>query len=164
MQIAIQDDNSNQWYNFTNGTFGAISQGGVDVGITDATLSNTTTVSTNWSISVTLPAGDYTFFALAIDNAGNDAFHGQGLSVWPTNTNFSVTNTDSILPTAQATSPANNSTVAPGNLDVTGTAFDADSGVNRVRVRVQRLDLSPKLYWNGTAWTPTSTYLSLIHI
>ena len=48
--------------------------------------------------------------------------------------------------------------MAPGNLDVTGTAFDADSGVNRVRVRVQRLGLSPNLYWNGSAWTPTSAY------
>ena len=90
VQIASRDDNANNWYNFTNGTFGAISQGGVEVGITNATLSNTTTVSTNWSISVTLPVGDYTFFALAVDNAGNDAFHGAGLSVWPVNTNFTV--------------------------------------------------------------------------
>jgi len=93
-----------------------------------------------------------------VDNAGNDAFTGTGLSVWPVSTVFSVDIADSALPTAQATNPADNSTQTPGTLDITGTAFDADSGVNRVRVRVQRLDLSPKLYWNGTAWTPTSTY------
>ena len=36
--IAIRDDNSGQWYNFTNGSFGAISQGGVDVGITNVSV------------------------------------------------------------------------------------------------------------------------------
>ena len=71
VRIAIRDDNANNWYNFTNGTFGAISQGGVEVGITSATLFNTTIGDTDWRISITLPEGDYSFFALAVDNAGN---------------------------------------------------------------------------------------------
>ena len=157
--IAIRDENSSQWYNFTNGTFGSISQGGVDVGITDANLSNTTTTSTDWAITATLPTGDYTFFALSFDNAGNDAFHGRGLSVWPINHAFSIANTDIEAPTAAVTSPADNSTISPnGSADITGTAFDADSGISRVRVRVQQLGITPRLYWNGNAWTESSAY------
>ena len=158
--VAIRDEHSNQWYNFTDDTFGAISKGGVDVGITNANLSNTTVTSTNWNITATLPAGDYRLFALAIDNAGNDAFHGTGLAVWPVNRNFQVESesTDTTKPTADITSPTDGSSFSPTIVSVTGTASDADSGVNRVLVRVQRLDVSPRLYWNGTAWTPTSIY------
>jgi len=103
--VAIRDENSSQWYNFTDETFGAISQGGFDVGISNANLSNTTTTSTDWNFVATLPTGSYTIFALAIDNAGNDAFHGTGLAVWPTNNTFSITVADTTSPTISVSTP-----------------------------------------------------------
>ena len=114
--IGIQNGNSNpnQWYNFTDGTFGPIRQSGVAVGITNANLTNTTNARTDWSINATLPPGDYTFYALAVDNEGNDAFHGTGLSVWPENKSFIVT--------TPAHSPCNGSqdaTLTNGSIDST---------------------------------------------
>ena len=157
--IAIRD-NADNWYNFTNGSFGAITQGGVNVGITNATLSKTTTTDTDWSITTTLPAGAYTFFALAIDNAGNDAFHNTGLAVWPVNRGFSVEASDSVKPVAETTSPSDGHEIAASLTNITGTASDNDSGVSAVRVRVQRLGVLPSLFWNGNTWTTTSTYIN----
>ena len=65
---------------------------------------------------------------------------------------------DTTNPSAEATSPADNSSITPTTADVTGIAFDADSGVSRVRVRVQQRDVSPRLYWDGSAWTPAPIY------
>ena len=139
--IAIRDDNAGQWYNFTNGSFGAISQGGVDVGITNANLSNTTTNRTDWNFSATLPSGNYTFFALAFDNAGNDAFHGAGLNVWPVNHDFFVAIAASVDPVADVTSPADGALLPPAIRTISGTTSDADSGVSRVRVRNSLLNV-----------------------
>ena len=159
--IGIQNGNSdpNQWYNFTTGTFGPITQNGVDVGITNANLTNTTNTRTNWSITASLPPGDYTFFALAVDNEGNDAFHNSGLSVWPANNDYKIVAVDTTNPIAETTSPADGSSLAPSTLDVTGTLFDADSGANRVRVRIRQIGVSPSLFWNGSVWTGSSTWV-----
>lgn len=89
VDIAIRDSTTELWYDFTKNTFGPISDAdGNLVGITASTLSNTTSNYTEWSISITLPAGRYQFFALAIDNAGNSQYSGTG--VWPVNTSFNV--------------------------------------------------------------------------
>ena len=92
VRIAIQRSDG-FWFNFTNigDAFGNISVNGDERGITDnATLSNTTDSFTNWQINVTLPPGNYEIFALAVDNAGNDAYSDSDLPVWPVKNNFSV--------------------------------------------------------------------------
>jgi len=41
---------------------------------------------------------------------------------------------------------------ANDSVEIFGEAFDEGSGVKRVRVRVQRIDVSPAEYWDGTSW------------
>ena len=38
-------------------------------------------------------------------------------------------------------------------MTVSGTSFDADSGVDLVGVQIQRRDVSPIQYWDGQVWT-----------
>ena len=78
---------------------------------------------------------------------------------------------DTRAPFAQTTSPADGDIITPSVLDVTGSSSDDQSGTTRVRVRIQQLGVSPASFWNGTAFTDTSTFLdanldslSLIHI
>ena len=66
---------------------------------------------------------------------------------------------DDVRPSAQATSPAGGSAVTPAITDISGIASDIGSGVSRVRVRVQRLGVSPAEFWNGAAWSTTSAFL-----
>jgi len=42
---------------------------------------------------------------------------------------------------------------------ITGTAFDALSGVDCVKIAIENDDASPKLYWNGGDWVTTKTWL-----
>ena len=168
VQIAIErisDDPTidSEWLHFegaNEGGFGPISINGVDVGITNTNLTNTSLTSANWNFSTTLPAGNnYRVYVLAVDNAGNDAFHGNGLEVWPVNHGFTVNSPDNTDPSAAITSPGVSSTIAPANRNVTGTSFDADSGVDNVRVQIQRLDTSPRQYWNGSVWTTAAGFV-----
>ena len=159
VNIAVQRNSDNSWLNFNTGGFGPISINGVDVGITTANLTNTSLTSTNWNINVNLPAaGSYRLYALAVDNAGNDAFHGTGLAVWPVNRAYNVASPDAVVPSAQTTNPANAATINPAVRAVTGTASDNSSGVARVRVRLQRSIGTSIEYWNGSAWIATSTF------
>jgi len=78
VNIAIERTSDNTWFDFSNGGFGPITVNGIDVGITTASLTNTSLNSTNWNLSVNLPAGNsYRVYALAVDNAGNNAFSGR---------------------------------------------------------------------------------------
>lgn len=138
VRIAIQDRNSRQWYNFSDSTFGPIVKSGVEIGITNATLSNTTIPKTNWYINVALPAGDYTFYALAVDNAGNDAYTGKGLAVWPVNKNFKVSAVvaDEVAPTTTITYPNRDDSILPA-ATITGTASDnGGSGLDYIRLLI----------------------------
>jgi len=67
IRFAIQDRSTNAWYNFTNNSF----NGATGNGSTTANLSNTTVTSTDWSKSLTLPAGNYFIFVRARDNNRN---------------------------------------------------------------------------------------------
>ena len=71
-------------------------------------------------------------------------------------TEFSARETDTEIPFAQVTSPADGTIVNAEQRSISIGASDNDSGVNRVRVRLRRLRTSPALYWNGDAWTSTS--------
>ena len=118
----------------------------------DVNLSENATTWTLPNVDLTNP-GNYRIQIYAYDNAGNVS-----TSADNPRTGFAVGVADSELPVAEATSPANASSMSPNTVDITGTAFDADSGISRVRVRVQQLGITPRLYWNGNAWTESSAY------
>jgi len=159
VNIAVRRNGDNTWWNFDTGGFGPIVVNNVEVGITTATLTNTSLSSTDWNISLNLPIGNnYQLFALAVDNAGNDAFHNNGLLVWPVNRPFAVAFADSVAPGALVTLPANGSNITPTIQSISGIASDDNSGVSRVRVRVSTVGTSPTMYWNGSVWTTTSTF------
>ena len=80
----------------------------------------------------------------AIENPGSDLFVGQ---------------IDTTKPTATITLPTAGSALSAGAHDITGNWEDTESGINRVGVRIQRLKVTPALFWNGLDWTPLSTYL-----
>ena len=71
--------------------------------------------------------------------------------------------TDTDAPTAEATSPADGSDdTVPDFTDISGIANDDISGISRVRVRVQRLGVSPAEFWNGAAWVTVSSFRDTI--
>ena len=131
VRIAIEDNNhtnsSNQWFNFAAGQFGTFSE-------TVATLSNVTPTSASWSIDVTLPSGgDYQFYALAVDNFGNQNYFDIG--VWPVNTPFS-TFADTQAPGIVIETPTNTvGPTLPSNATFSGVSFDpGGSGFNDIRI------------------------------
>ena len=49
-----------------------------------------------------------------------------------------------------------------GSFTVSGSAFDAESGVVEVQVRVQRRDVSPVEYWSGFGFAAGSRFVSVV--
>ena len=121
-------------------------------GFLDAELSGN---GTSWTLPNVLldDDSDYRIRVITHDHAGNIA----NASKNP-RTDFSVGAIDSTDPIAQAATPGD-PVFAPDTIDITGTAFDADSGVSRVRVRVQQLGVTQARFWNGTAFDSASTFL-----
>ena len=67
---------------------------------------------------------------------------------------------DTTEPGTAITSPADSSVISPAITTVAGTAPDSESGADTVRVQLQRLDTSPRQYWNSSAWTTTAGFLA----
>lgn len=66
---------------------------------------------------------------------------------------FSTQPTDNTPPSGHVIHPATGATVSPdSSYTISGTSADDISGVSRVFVRVQRRDVFPKTYWNGSEW------------
>ena len=98
VRIAIQDNaftsNSNRWWNFDSQQFGNF----------DSINAHNTQATTNYlewragfagdpgdsGLPINLPIGDFTVFALSIDNNGNQNY--SGFELWPERTEFSVSN------------------------------------------------------------------------
>ena len=97
--------------------------------------------------------GRYRVRLIAHDAAGNIA----RVTDTPLS-DFIVKSSDSIKPSAMVVTPSNNSILSPGFADIVGASHDNDSGVTRVRVRVQKLGVSPVKYWNGQTWTTTVSH------
>ena len=94
--------------------------------------------------------GSYRIRVRAIDFAGNVADFNDN-----PRTDFIVFGADVTAPTVATTSHTNNATVTPTTTEVFGTSFDSESGIERVFVRLQRLDTTPGQFWNGSVWTTT---------
>ena len=124
VQVYIRDRSNNQWFNFSSNSFSTTRTFRI------ANLSATTTSSTNWCTSATLPIGNYTLFVNAIDNAGN---------VSSTNGRFfSVAPNDTQSPVIAYTVPAVNNIPFQSNAAFAGTATDTGgSGFDQVQVYVR---------------------------
>ena len=90
-----------------------------------------------------------------MDNAGNVA----GRLANPRST-FNVAVADSTDPIAQVANPIAGATIAAAVRPITGTASDNASGVDRVSVLIQNLSVSPAVFWNGSVWTTTPTFVT----
>lgn len=104
-----------------------------------ASLTNTDTFYTDWSLSVSLPDGQYRLYSIAHDNAGNEATAGNGFRQWTTR-EFTVDTIDP-APTTDITFPANDGNNVSSMPLLTGTATDLDgSGFSFVRTVLINLD------------------------
>ncbi len=112
--------------------------------------------ATTWTVpDVDLDdVGKYRVHVIAVDNAGNVASAAEN-----PRTDFVVVYDDNEIPSATIDSPDGSVPIAGAELDVTGNATDNDSGIDRVRVRVQQRDSTPRTYWDGDAWVPGSVYV-----
>ncbi|MFK8078834.1 MAG: sialate O-acetylesterase [Granulosicoccus sp.] len=118
-----------------------------------------TVVDDYWSLSGVdfSQAGDYRIQLLASDYSNNRTDTSDNI------THLSVSDMDTIAPSVSTDSPERGEDI-PGSFSYTiyGEVTDEQSGVDEVLVQVERRDLDPRLYWNGSAWmdTPTDTYLA----
>jgi len=65
---------------------------------------------------------------------------------------------DTEVPEAEATFPEDESEINSGVYDISGSATDDSSGVDRVLVRIQRAGTSPALYWNDNGWADSAKW------
>ena len=63
---------------------------------------------------------------------------------------------DVVDPVGVATSPGDGSSSPAGEYEVSGTAFDEGSGVERVLAQVRTVGVSPTLFWNGSEFAPST--------
>ena len=127
VRIAIRENATGDWYDFDGQQF----ESPPPVNESDANLTNTSVNYTDWSRTVTLADGDYTFLALAVDNSGNEDYSGAGL--WPVQRQFQVSSVSDSNPPVVAIDPP------PSELSptISGTATDTGgAGFNSDAVRV----------------------------
>lgn len=118
----------------------------------DATLINNDTEWTLLGVDLSI-GGSYRVWVKGTDAAGNTSTASSNGII-----DFSVQQ-DTTAPVVDTTTPADESTImASSSFDVGGTVDETGSGTASVRVRIRRAE-SPFVYWDGLAWTPTSTYL-----
>jgi len=134
VRIVVRDNVTGHWLNFSNGQFGPQSGGLPD---RDATLTNTTTSSTDWSVSLPVSTpGNYELFALGYDNAGNIREADNGFKLW-TQRQFLIGSNDTQPPTTRITTPSANNLTFPGTITFAGTASDTGgSGLDRVEILI----------------------------
>jgi len=111
-----------------------------------------TIVNNDWSLSgvdLTQP-GDYRVQILARDVPGNQTSPSANM------TYFSVGDFDVTVPKVTVTNPDGDTTISSDqSFTLVGAVTDAGSGVLEVLVRLERLDVDPRLYWNGSNWHPS---------
>ena len=115
----------------------------------------------NWTLEDVdlMDPGAYRVRLSITDNVGNTAASNQN-----PRTDFEVasddtTEPDTTDPTGEATNPADGSTIEPdSSFTIAGIATD-ESGIQSVILRVERTDVSPIQFWNGTTWQTDSIFL-----
>ena len=100
--------------------------------------------------------GIYRIVLRAFDNEGNHATAADN----PAASFTVVATTDNNLPDITLDSPSHGDTLSPQTLDVSGTATDNESGVNRVLVRIQNRNTTPWSYWNGNTYQTNIAWIT----
>jgi len=101
--------------------------------------------------------GLYRILLMARDNAGNLATSGNNPI---TNIEvLSAADNDTEDPVIQTTIPSDSSQITTTDeFAIEGTYTDDLAGVDWIRVRIQRLNVSPAQFWNGSDWTETVSW------
>lgn len=114
----------------------------------------------SWQCTADMPVPDNglasVYYVIRID-----AFDRSGNTV-NISSNIGISPEDTIPPTVSVTSPTEGAYLTSLS-QVTGTASDAgtvSSGLARVDVRLRRVVNGQTQYWNGSAWTTTTSYLA----
>ncbi|NNC43979.1 MAG: DUF11 domain-containing protein, partial [Acidimicrobiia bacterium] len=102
--------------------------------------------TTSWSYEIELEEGSYQVLAWSWDRSGDMSAYAQSL--------FIVGD----RPIAIIEEPVDGSTIAPGELKITGSASDVD-GIDRVRLFIRNRDNLKS--WNGSEWVDSWTWILL---
>jgi hypothetical protein len=132
VRFAIRNRTLARWFNFADNAFtDAIGNGSVAASLTNINESNS-----SWQYTVPeLPAGEYTLFVRAIDNADNS-------SEW-ISSKFDIEAIDNQNPELTIGVPTGGQILSPNELLFSGMATDTDSsGVNEVRLAIRSRSLS----------------------
>ena len=97
-------------------------------------------------------AGNYQVLIWAWDVAGNLASSAENPKP-----KFSVSSNDVTAPVVSSVTPVDGEVVPAGLTDVVAQVSDAESGVDRVRIHIQKTSTSE--YWNGSAWVPAWSWV-----
>ena len=145
VRVAIRNSDTGLWIDFTSGSDSD------DFTFTDATLTNTSNISTNWQLNHNLPTGNYVVFVKPFDNAGNSP-------VWATR-RFSIAPIDNDIPAAEFTTPAAQDAVLQPGTSISGTASDTGgSGFNQVRVAIRNSDTGLWIDFNSDSDSDDFTF------
>ncbi|MBT8201440.1 MAG: lamin tail domain-containing protein, partial [Acidimicrobiia bacterium] len=134
---------------------GALSNGGETITLSDETGTMIDVVTyDDASPWPTEPDGSGPSLSLFTPNSDNNLSSSWGISAanggTPGAPNDAIS-TDSEAPTVTISEPTNGQTVTGPDVTIAGTAFDAGTGVDRVRLHVK--DTGLNLYWDGSGWT-----------
>lgn len=102
-------------------------------------------------IVIPLQPGSHEAQLLATDRARN-----QGASDW---FGFAVEPAETVAPTLEVLTPLNEEIVSVGNVQFSASVADADSGIESVRLEVQRTD--NLLFWDGDLWQEQRSSVSM---
>ena len=142
VRLAIRNQDINQWYNFGNNTF----SGAVGNGSTPTNLTNTSITDTDWNLTATLPAGQYTLYIIARDNAGNTSGF--------TDRSFSVLADDIQSPITTIDTPSTQDATLPTNATFIGSGSDSGgSGFKNIRLAIRNPDISQWYNFSNNSFT-----------
>ncbi len=137
--IAFYNIDTNEWLT-ADGTLGGFSSFPAD-------LTDTGAVASSWSLTMSIPEGNWRLQVAAVDTAGQSdpSVANRTIRVFPADVGPAIT----------LDSPTTGDLLAPGVLTIDGVASD-DIGVARVYVRVRNIDTGqgpqPNGFWGDATW------------
>jgi len=138
VRVVVRDNDATpaRWLNFSTGQF-ELQNGNLPD--RDASLANTTTASTDWSVDIPLTAsGDYQLFVIGYDNAGNVLENSSGQKIWTERRFLLNGSSDTQSPETTIVDPALGQAVN-GTTTLSGTAVDSGgSGIATVSLAIKR--------------------------
>ena len=148
VRIALKNNDSGEWLDFQSNSFSPA------FNHSTANLDSTNASATSWYIDTSLDAGNYKFFALAVDIDGNFERTSSGARRYTTRL-FSIENPE-LPPVTFISDPASINSVLNLSPRLSGNAFDEDgSGFDHIRIALkdnnsgQWLDFNSGSFFNS---------------